>query len=54
MDLRVLKEEPENTFILLEREEQEGSSGVTRNPPRAGECSEHPSSLLNEELDSQH
>ncbi|KAJ3503214.1 hypothetical protein NLJ89_g8534 [Agrocybe chaxingu] len=34
VDHGVLKEDPENTFILLEREEEGGSSGIIRDPSR--------------------
>ncbi len=37
VDLGVLKEDPENTFVLLEREEQGGSSGMVRGHARGGE-----------------
>jgi anaphase-promoting complex subunit 2 len=36
VDLGVLKEEPENAFVLLEREEQVPASGVVRDHPRLG------------------
>ena len=37
VDLGVLKEDPENTFVLLEREEQASSSIIVRDYPAMGE-----------------
>lgn len=37
VDLGVLKEDPENTFVLLEREEQALSSSNLRDHPQRGE-----------------
>ncbi|KAF9523397.1 hypothetical protein CPB83DRAFT_910659 [Crepidotus variabilis] len=44
VDLGILKEEPENTFVLLEREEQRGST-VVRDPGRLGPAEPEPASV---------
>jgi len=37
VDLGVLKEDPDNTFVLLEREEQLPSSSIVRDHAQIGE-----------------